>query len=111
VLCSFIPTAQRIILLWRAQWTWGWVEHCDVPDAEGRAKAAANGDDRQHDVNFRQGKGLVTPTEAIASIKESCRRIGEKTSEMTDEQYAVWKEQIEELEETLTAILREAERE
>jgi hypothetical protein len=53
--------------------------------------------------------GVVTPAEALADIKESCRLIGSVTSEMSDEQYAVVKGEIERLEEFLNAIVKEAE--
>jgi hypothetical protein len=43
------------------------------------------------------------------TLKESCRLIGSVTSEMTDEQYAIIRGEIELLEEFLNAIVKEAE--
>jgi hypothetical protein len=51
----------------------------------------------------------VTPIEAIADLKESCRLIGSVTSEMTDEQYAIIRAEVELLEEFLNAVIRECE--
>jgi hypothetical protein len=51
----------------------------------------------------------MTPAEFIDHLRESVRRFGEKTSEMTDEQYAVWKPEIDEAERMIEALIREAE--
>ena len=51
----------------------------------------------------------MTPAESIASLKESARLIGSVTSQMTDEEYAVLKDEIEKLEAFLNAVIREVE--
>lgn len=51
----------------------------------------------------------MTPAESIAHLKESARLIGSVTSKMTDEEYAIVKEEIEKLEEFLNALLMEVE--
>jgi hypothetical protein len=51
----------------------------------------------------------VTPSEFAAHLRESCRRIGEATSRMTDEEYKEVQEEIELLQEALRTILGEVE--
>jgi hypothetical protein len=52
----------------------------------------------------------MTPAEFIDHLRESVRRFGEKTSEMTDEQYAAWKTQVEETELWIEAFIEELPR-
>jgi hypothetical protein len=55
------------------------------------------------------GRAIVTPSEFAAHLRESCRRIGEATSRMTDEEYKEVQEEIELLQEALRTILGEVE--